>query len=654
MGAQINTSQVLRVGQNALYFEDYVLSIQYFNQVIDAKPTMAQPYLYRAIAKLNLDDLPGAEADASQALKYNRFLTDAWEVRGVARQNMGHNEEAIADYDEALKLLPRNRQMMFNRAIAMTETSDTIGASKAFDELLRYFPNFGNGYLGRAKVKLAMSDTIAAKADIEKALSINPNAINGYLLRAGIAIDSNKDYAQALEDMDKAIKLEPHQTGLYINRAFLRYKLDDYFGAMADYDYALMLEPLNPMALFNRSLLEMEVNENDKALTDLTKILELDPDDYRARYNRAVVHGIKKQYAEAIADVDKVIERFPDFSGAYYMRSEFLREQGQLQKAKKDNDKAWDLAKNATNSDASPEENAPEELSPDAVARRFQTLLTTENNTDLKDEYNNTAIRGRVQDRNLTIEIEPIMELSFYSSPNELKENTYYIKEVDDLNATRLLRFVIVATIRPPQLNDESAIQRHFSSIDYYNSYIATHEPRSIDYIGRALDLITVKNYEAAIADLDRAIALTPDHTVAYLLRAQTRYHLRNNADMSATEHAEAESIPGISSPLNNKNSAISMALDDYDKAISLQPSNAVAWYNKGNMLFELGDFTSAIASYTKAIELEPSMGEAYYNRGYIYLKMGNQQAGTADLSTAGQLGIVSAYNLIKKVARTM
>ena len=36
--AQINTEQVLRVGQNALYFEDYMLSIQYFNRVNQAKP----------------------------------------------------------------------------------------------------------------------------------------------------------------------------------------------------------------------------------------------------------------------------------------------------------------------------------------------------------------------------------------------------------------------------------------------------------------------------------------------------------------------------------------------------------------------------------------------------------------------------------------
>lgn len=42
--AQVNTDQVLRIGQNSLYLEDYVLSIQYFNQVIAAKPYLAQPY----------------------------------------------------------------------------------------------------------------------------------------------------------------------------------------------------------------------------------------------------------------------------------------------------------------------------------------------------------------------------------------------------------------------------------------------------------------------------------------------------------------------------------------------------------------------------------------------------------------------------------
>ena len=78
--AQINTDQVMNIGRNALYFEDYILSIQYFNQVISAKPYLAEPYFYRSIAKLNLDDYNGAEEDATLAIERNKFIIDAYQV----------------------------------------------------------------------------------------------------------------------------------------------------------------------------------------------------------------------------------------------------------------------------------------------------------------------------------------------------------------------------------------------------------------------------------------------------------------------------------------------------------------------------------------------------------------------------------------------
>ena len=51
--AQYNTNRLIISGQSALYYEDYVLSIQYFNQVINAKPYLYEPYFFRALAKLN-------------------------------------------------------------------------------------------------------------------------------------------------------------------------------------------------------------------------------------------------------------------------------------------------------------------------------------------------------------------------------------------------------------------------------------------------------------------------------------------------------------------------------------------------------------------------------------------------------------------------
>ena len=93
MFAQINTDRVLTIGRNALYFEDYVLSIQYFNQVIKSKPWLAEPYFYRAVAKINLDDYKGAEEDCTLCLERNPFLAHCILVFGfhdlLAEYNVG-------------------------------------------------------------------------------------------------------------------------------------------------------------------------------------------------------------------------------------------------------------------------------------------------------------------------------------------------------------------------------------------------------------------------------------------------------------------------------------------------------------------------------------------------------------------------------------
>lgn len=79
--AQINTDRVMAIGRNALYFEDYVLSIQYFNQVINAKPYLSDPYFYRGLAKINLDDFRGRRVIVRRLLRgirCGKCLPGAW------------------------------------------------------------------------------------------------------------------------------------------------------------------------------------------------------------------------------------------------------------------------------------------------------------------------------------------------------------------------------------------------------------------------------------------------------------------------------------------------------------------------------------------------------------------------------------------------
>ncbi len=667
-GAQINTEQVLNIGRNALYFEDYVLSIQYFNQVIKAKPYLAEPYFYRAVAKINLDDYQGAEQDCDKALDINPFIVDAYQVRGIARQTLGKLSEAVSDYDMGLKYLPEEKVFLINKAICQEELKEYDASAATYDRLLKLFPNYDRAYLARAQLMLAKGDTVSARTDVDKCISLNKTIPASYVIRSEIAMRHDGDYQAALNDMNQAIKLEPHYAGYFINRGFMKYKLEDYFGAMADYDYALELEPTNLTAHFNRGLLNVEVSENDKAIGDFSYVLASTPDNFMARYNRALLYYKTGQYDKAIADYDVVLEKYPDFEAGLFARSECKRRMGDMAGGERDYNRSRALAskkkKIAEYNPDNDEQQANEEVeSESAVMNKFNTLLTVDVDSKITPKYENKT-RGRIQDNNYQIDPEPMFFLSYYDVNNKLRETTNYIKDLNEVNESRMLPFTLVLTNADARLSAED-INRHFASIEYYNGLIATSQPRSIDYFARAIDLLMVRNPEAAISDLDKAIGLSEKFALAYFARAHAKYLAAQTRQAGSATAIAPSAVAGAKGRLGDEerkqqallarskdNALYSEMLADFDSALKYSPRNVYAMFNKGNIYMTLNDNTAALSAYTAAIGLKPDFGEAYYNRGLVYLRLGNKQKGLADLSKAGELGILPSYNVLKRMSR--
>ena len=119
--AQLNTDRITAIGRNALYFDDYVLSIQYFNQVIKLKPYLSEPYLLRAIAKIQLGDYTGATLDCNAAIERNPFQPGAYYTRGFIYRQINQLEKAERDFNEALIFAPENRTYIAMRADVLAE-----------------------------------------------------------------------------------------------------------------------------------------------------------------------------------------------------------------------------------------------------------------------------------------------------------------------------------------------------------------------------------------------------------------------------------------------------------------------------------------------------------------------------------------------------
>lgn len=659
MSAQINTEQMLNIGRNALYFEDYVLSIQYFNQVIKAKPYLAEPYFYRAVAKINLDDYSGAESDCDKAIEINPFIVDAYQVRGIARQTLKKNREAIADYDMGLKYMPEEKIFMVNKAICQEELKDYDGSEATYAQLLKLYPNYDRGYLARAQLMMSKGDTLRALDDVNKCISLTKGLASAYVIRSQIEMNHQKDYNAALADMNEAIKLDPHFAGYFINRAFMKYNLDDYFGAMADYDYALELDPTSVAAHFNRGLLNVEVSENDKAIKDFTYVLNSDPNNFLARYNRALLYTKTGQYDKAIPDYDAVLEKYPDFEAGLFARSECKRHMGDMAGGESDYNRSRALQKQKKRMEEydpdKDEQRVEEEVeSESAVMNKFNTLLTVDTDDKITPKYENKT-RGRVQDRNFQIDPEPMFFLSYYDVNKKLRETTNYVKELTEINETHMLPFTLVLTNASVHLQ-ESDIEKHFRSIDYYSGLLAASQPRSVDYFARAIDFLMVKNPEAAITDLNKAIEKSEKFALAYFARAYARYvqhTMQGLSSTSADTPTKAGDAQNMAMLASRKDAmALGDIIADFDLVLKYSPKNVYAMYDKGFVYMQMQDNTAAVSAFTEAIEAKPDFGEAYYNRGLVYLRLGNKEKGLADLSKAGELGILPSYNVLKRMQR--
>lgn len=671
--AQINTDQVVNIGRNALYFEDYILAIQYFNQAIKAKPFLAEPYFYRSVAKISLEDYQGAEQDAGMAIERNPFIVDAYQVRGVSRQNLGNYADAVGDYVEGLKLMPEDKNLLINLAVCYTILRQYDDAQATFDRLLSLDARNDRAYMGLAQMNLARKDTVTALQHINRSIDLSKKNATAYVMRAEILSRTNHDFEGAVADMDSAILLEPRYAGYFINRAYMKYNLDDYFGAMADYDYAISLDPSSQEAHFNRGLLRAEVGDNNKAISDFDFVLKSNPSNFMALYNRALLHMRTRQFRNAVNDFTAILQKYPNFEAGYMARGEAKRRMGDTPGSEADYEKAMAIFKRnkthvstfnpaeieATAAIKKAEQRAlgveDEPETAQEIMDRFNTLLTVTDSEPIKPEYANRS-RGHIQNDNVEIEPMPMFSLTYYAQDNKINSNTYYIREIGDINESRLLPAMLTLINGSTQLNEQE-IQKHFADIDYYNSLLASAVPRSVDYFARAMDYLLVKNPNAAIHDADAAISLSPTFMLAYFLRADAHYMQYRMAtahdDKAPDDMGEAPDARSHAMLRTRQDATeLSLAMADLDHVIKLSPSNPYAHYNKGNIYMLQNDLTSAISCYTTALQLKPDLACAYYNRGLLYLRMGNKNLGVSDLSKAGELGVLPSYNILKRMTR--
>ena len=643
--AQYKVDQLVRSGEVAFHYEDYVLSIQYFNQAIQLKPYLYRPWYLRGIAKFFLDDFVGAEADASAALRLNPYIDGLYDLRAIARIRQKNYTEAIDDYSQAIRLSPNQQNYWYNRTLCRMNEKDYDQALLDVDTIISKWQNYSNAYSLKAELYLQKKDTTEASRWINNSLKINPYDANAWITRSYISL-ARKEWKDAERFLSEAIRLKPKMVNAYVNRALARYNFNQLRGAMADYDKAIDLDPNNFLAHYNRGQLRMQLGDDNRAIDDFDFILALEPQNVTALFNRALLLDRTGDLTAAIRDYSAVISQFPNFWTGLHFRARCYRKLGMTAKAEQDEFRILKAQMNKHlgiqprwSKGKTEELRKRSEIDPEKYNQ-----LVVEDEESVEHEYK-SEYRGRIQNRSVETAFLPMFNLSllpYQNGVNTIQLFDSHIEKYNHVQANGKINtspLYIVCASGPLTAQQSSTF---FAQIDSLSSYI--HAQTKLEsslpaLLQRSVIYTMLHDYEAAINDLTAYLEVDSTAILPRWQRAVC-YAAMNHLSFTSSVN---------SLPTSSQLSA-AQALADIEVALQHDPTNVYLLYNKANLLASDRRFDDAIDIYTQALQQQPDRGECYYNRGLAHLSAGNKKAALQDLSRAGELGLYKAYSLIKQI----
>ncbi|NJM25219.1 MAG: tetratricopeptide repeat protein [Bacteroidia bacterium] len=175
------------------------------------------------------------------------------------------------------------------------------------------------------------------------------------------------------------------------------------------------------------------------------------------------------------------------------------------------------------------------------------------------------------------------------------------------------------------------------------------------DYAQKGRDLYEKREYVEALLNINKAIELDPNFAAAYYLRANIKDNFDDRHGAMKDYNTAVEKNPKFADAFFARGN-VKMKLQDYygaiadfSSAIAVNENYIEAYFNRGKAKQFLQAYEDAINDCTKIIQINPKNFDAYYMRGILRIDFGDVKNGCLDLSKAGELGDLKAYEAIKE-----
>ena len=158
------------------------------------------------------------------------------------------------------------------------------------------------------------------------------------------------------------------------------------------------------------------------------------------------------------------------------------------------------------------------------------------------------------------------------------------------------------------------------NSINLFTDLVKKYPNQAHAHFVLAKNLIDVPDLNAALASINRSIELEPKMAESYFYRGNIYYGQENYAAalmdyLKAVEinpkYSEAYYNIGV---IYNTTNKFQESIEPLTKAISIIP-NEYMYQTRASSFFKLRRLQEAVDDYSKAIAINPKAGQAYFNR---------------------------------------
>ncbi|WP_314799501.1 tetratricopeptide repeat protein [Alloprevotella tannerae] len=278
-----------------------------YEQVLKDFPSDEGALFNQGLCYLQVHKTDSATIAADRLLKQSPKFYRGYMLKAQIAFEQKDTINGLQQIDALLTLHPSEASAWMLKAQYALQKGKYQLADSLLTTVIRYEKNNYEPFLLRAEARHALNQFGNALLDYDKVIELVPKHFvahyNRALLRALVGDDN-----RAIDDFNFVLSVEPDNTLARYNRALLREQTGDYQGAIKDYSILIKAYPNFLFGYYARSRLRRKTGNTRGALADETVVARAQLDIAFAKPKRSFIRTVRKRSDHALEHYDRPIE----------------------------------------------------------------------------------------------------------------------------------------------------------------------------------------------------------------------------------------------------------------------------------------------------------------------------------------------------------